>query len=244
MARRRNKLDYFAFFPKDCEADESIRLMDDAQFGFWMRCLCYQWPNGSIPADAGVLAVALSGRAAGGEVRTPKYIEEMLSGPVGNRMKPHPLLDGRLADTRLLTERAIAEEESATNKKNRSTKDEEFVEGKTENSCDDSLFCSVSVLKKKDEVEQWFETEFWPMYPRKVAKPKALRAARKHGETVEARARIMETLRRALPALRQQLKADEDYRPYPASWLNQEPWLNEASPTQSSPAPAPWKADW
>lgn len=255
--KRRSKLDYFPFFPKDCEADEAIRMMDDAQLGFWLRCVCFQWPNGSIPADPSTLALVLLGRGTeggttcgteGGTVggpnaaqRTAQYVAQMLNGPVGLRMKPHPTLQGRLADSRLLAEYEIAKEASTTNAKNAGAKRDDVAERNGDMSLSDPLFCSVSV---SDEVEQWFESEFWPMYPRKVAKPKALKAARKHGETVEARARIMETLRRALPALSREVKPDGDFRPYPASWLNQEPWLNESPSAQPTPAPKPWKADW
>jgi len=75
-----------------------------------------------------------------------------------------------------------------------------------------------------DEVKVWFDGEFWPMYPRKVSRPQALRAARRNGRTAADRVAIVECLRRRLPALQEQLKADGDYRPYPASWLNQQPW--------------------
>lgn len=237
MARRRNKLDYFAFFPKDCEADESIRMMDDAQFGFWMRCLCYQWPNGSIPADVGMLALAMSGRAPGGVVRTPEYITEMLAGPVGKRMQPHPTKEDRLADKRLLEEREIAEEESTRNKTNRATKTDESVEGKTDDSCDNSLFCSVLNTEQPNEVEDWFETEIWKPYPKKVSKPQALKAARAHGKTVADRKAITDGLKRALPELIKQHR--EGYCPNPATWLNGERWNDEtpaasAAPTQQS----------
>jgi len=77
---------------------------------------------------------------------------------------------------------------------------------------------------RTDDVKVWFDSEFWPTYPRKTAKPQALKAARRHGKTATDRAAIMECLKRRLPDLQEQLRADGDYRPYPASWLNQQPW--------------------
>jgi hypothetical protein len=77
--------------------------------------------------------------------------------------------------------------------------------------------------KPTNEFQEWFEG-FWELYPRKVAKPKALAAARRHGKTAADRSAIMECLLRRLPALQAQRKADGDYRPYPASFLNQRPW--------------------
>jgi hypothetical protein len=43
----------------------------------------------------------------------------------------------------------------------------------------------------------------------------------------------MDCLRRQLPALQEQFRADGDFRPYPATWLNQTPWLD---PEVSRPA--------
>ena len=80
--------------------------------------------------------------------------------------------------------------------------------------------------ERTDEVKVWFDSEFWPTYPRKVSKPQALRAARRHGKTAAVRVAIMECLRLKLPALQEQFRADGDYRPYPASWLNQTPWID------------------
>jgi hypothetical protein len=80
--------------------------------------------------------------------------------------------------------------------------------------------------KPPDEVLAWFDAEFWPVYPRKVGKPQALKAARRHGRTATARAAILECLKRRLPALQEQFRADGDFRPYPATWLNQTPWMD------------------
>ena len=80
--------------------------------------------------------------------------------------------------------------------------------------------------ERVDEVKVWFDGEFWPAYPRKVSKPQGLKAARRHGKTAMVRAAIMECLRLKLPALQEQFRADGDYRPYPASWLNQTPWID------------------
>jgi uncharacterized protein YdaU (DUF1376 family) len=88
--------------------------------------------------------------------------------------------------------------------------------------------------KPADEILKWFDG-FWELYPRKVAKPKALAAARRHGKTYADRTAIMECLKRRLPALQEQFKSDGDYRPYPATWLNQTPWLD---PVEADRPPA------
>jgi hypothetical protein len=92
--------------------------------------------------------------------------------------------------------------------------------------CADPLLLESPKEKPVDEVKVWFDSEFWPAYPRKVAKPQALRAARRHGKTAADRAAIMDCLRRRLPALQAQYRTDGDFRPYPASWLNKTPWID------------------
>lgn len=78
--------------------------------------------------------------------------------------------------------------------------------------------------KHVDDVKVWFDGEFWPAYPRKVGKPQALKTARRYAKTVSDRTAITDCLRRRLPALREQFRVDGDFRPYPSTWLAQEPW--------------------
>jgi hypothetical protein len=104
--------------------------------------------------------------------------------------------------------------------------------GKTERLCSSDndehgaavLELSPPRSKPPDEIKVWFDALFWLTYPRRVGKPQALKAARRHGKTAGERAAIMACLERQLPALRGQFRTDGDYRPYPASWLNREPW--------------------
>jgi hypothetical protein len=44
-------LPYFKWYPADAECDQNFRAMDDADIGFYIRCLNHAWINGSIPAD-------------------------------------------------------------------------------------------------------------------------------------------------------------------------------------------------
>jgi hypothetical protein len=90
-------------------------------------------------------------------------------------------------------------------------------------------------------LDEWFDLEFWPAYPRRVAKPKALAAARRHGKTATDRAVILACLRRRLPSLQAQNRADGNFIPYPASWLNQMPWT-EPEETGGPAKPTEMKA--
>lgn len=41
----------FQWYPKDCDTDEKVRAMDDAEFGFYVRCLNHAWLNDGVPED-------------------------------------------------------------------------------------------------------------------------------------------------------------------------------------------------
>lgn len=91
------------------------------------------------------------------------------------------------------------------------------------------------VRKKKakptgdSEIAQWFEAEFWPLYPRRICKVSALAAANKRVVSIETRAEIIAGLKAQLP----QLSAREsEFIPYPSTWLNQERWKDEPEKPQ------------
>lgn len=63
MSRPNEKLYYFKWVPKEADADERLRAMDDREYGFFMRCLNHAWQNGgSLPADLSELARVLHRR--------------------------------------------------------------------------------------------------------------------------------------------------------------------------------------
>lgn len=67
---------------------------------------------------------------------------------------------------------------------------------------------------------------FWSAYPRKVAKPEALKAWIKHKPDAELAAAIVKGLERAKRS-KDWLKDDGQFIPHPATWLNQRRWEDE-----------------
>lgn len=49
----------FMWYPKDCDTDEHVRLMDDEELGFYLRCLNHSWLNYGLPEDLSEIARAL-----------------------------------------------------------------------------------------------------------------------------------------------------------------------------------------
>lgn len=69
---------------------------------------------------------------------------------------------------------------------------------------------------------------FWTEYPRKVAKPEAMKAWIKAKPDAELVAAIMAGLRRAKTS-RDWTKDDGQFIPHPATWLNQQRWEDESA---------------
>ena len=68
--------------------------------------------------------------------------------------------------------------------------------------------------------------QFYAAYPRKVARPAALRAWKRVKMTPEVFERIMKALEAAKRS-EQWVKDKGKFIPYPATWLNQERWNDE-----------------
>jgi hypothetical protein len=104
--------------------------------------------------------------------------------------------------------------------------------------CVDSDFSLTEWSPKVSKTElaaKWFDEEFWPAYPRKVARCRARKLAVAIATTEAARTEIMIGLRRHLPKYAQ---TEERFIPHPTTWLNEERWKDEVAPQPISPAPA------
>lgn len=91
------------------------------------------------------------------------------------------------------------------------------------------------------ELAVWFNTVFWPTYPRKEAKTDAERALAKLAPDPTLRQRIVQAIawQRARGCLEPHVdgKSGRSTVPHPASWLNGQRWLDE--PPETAPDGAP-----
>jgi hypothetical protein len=72
-------------------------------------------------------------------------------------------------------------------------------------------------------VRDWFEAEFWPMYPRREGKQSALQAANSKATTPEKRAFYLDRLKSQMPAyLQRKSEAGQRVIPMAATWFNQD----------------------
>ena len=72
-------------------------------------------------------------------------------------------------------------------------------------------------------VREWFEAEFWPIYPRHEGKQPALKAANAKATTLEKRAFYLSRLKCQLPAyLQRKSEGRQRVIPMGATWFNQD----------------------
>lgn len=63
------QLPFYKMYVADAETDENFRMLEDAELGFYWRCLNHSWVNGGLPADPDKRARAL---------RTPREMADKL----------------------------------------------------------------------------------------------------------------------------------------------------------------------
>ena len=96
--------------------------------------------------------------------------------------------------------------------------------------------CKELLNNQEDQLQDKFDT-FWSAYPRKVAKPAALKIWMKLAPSEELFNQIMERLE-AHKNSPQWIKDDGQFIPHPATWLNQRRWEDVIEVKSES---APWK---
>ena len=249
----KEKAPHMPWYGREFYSDENVIVMTLEQEAAYLRLLWNCWQEGSIPRDTAKLA-AISKNVAPRRFERmiwPALVNCFTETPDGRLM--HPKVEAlRAAKNHFRAECSEAGKRGAGIRWAKGTDSgaigypiETLQKGDRVSMPAD---CRLPITEEKtitpcssadergepnhaekplsDEIKAWFDSEFWPLYPRRVAKPKALLAARRHAKTHADRATILECLRRRLPDLQAQLRADGDFRPYPASWLNQTPWLD------------------
>jgi hypothetical protein len=91
---------------------------------------------------------------------------------------------------------------------------------------------------EKEEIAAPSFTEFWILYPRKVARKDAERAWSRLGDRAQLAAMVGIIAWREVWAYEYRMREDAyDYVPHPATWLNGERWEDEV-PARFKPKPA------
>lgn len=216
------ELPYFRWYPGDAESDSKYVAMTFAERGLYHKALNYAWMNDGLPIEDSEVGRVLK-----------MTVREL------NSIWPRVRQCFEEVNAKLCNRRQEEERSYAKNKSERAT---ESIRKRYERSSDDppraygsdtvssSAVVVSSKEKKRDEILAWFEDDFWPLYPRKVGRPEALRAARKVATTPELRAEIISGLTGLLPDY---AARDVAHVKHPGPWLNGERWKDQFTPPLS-----------
>jgi hypothetical protein len=121
----------------------------------------------------------------------------------------------------------LSKEVNNLDKKNMSNSDE----------LDSAPATAVTISRRKPtkqidpDVQAWFEAEFWPLYPRREGKPKALEAANTAATTPEKRATYIAGLKVQLPEYnRRKRESGQSTIPMASTWFNQDRVSDQFAP--------------
>jgi len=93
MARKAGKSPAFQWYPNDAQNDEAVRLMNNREFGIYVKLLGLNWVEGSIPNDPKKLAKLVQEEQADFDQMWPQISVKF---SVKNRWKTDRLTNNRL----------------------------------------------------------------------------------------------------------------------------------------------------
>lgn len=233
-------LPYFKWYPADADTDANFRAMDDADIGFYIRCLNHAWINGGIPSDPKERARVLRTRLDTANKRWER---------VGKSFLKSSLYPDQLTNLRQETERELAcckslkaaesvnhRYERTTNVPPRALATETETELETENPPKPPAPAGAETSQKRPRSQGTLDLEkalgdrlpwwvnFWDVYPLKVAKQPAMSVFERRVHDYNLAAKIWKGAKRYA----EQFAADPAMPlAHPATWLNQERWNDE-----------------
>lgn len=98
------RMPWFPFYPSDFLGAERVQLMTNEQVGMYVKLLCHQWMEGSIPEKSSNAIAVL--RLGWGDASEMEDFKEVVS----TCFVPHPTENGRLINRRLEQIRTEQEE--------------------------------------------------------------------------------------------------------------------------------------
>lgn len=224
---------WMKFFPRDWRGDQALRAVSIAARGLWMECLCIMHearPYGHLVLNGQPVGDDALARMTGASVdEVSALMAELRKAGVFNVTR-----EGIIFSRRMTKDHARASKGRKAVQKRWAQK----FDNKEKSSSPNRVPNRVPITQKpearsqkedanasiKDEREREFHETFWPAYPLKVGKPKALKAfldARKK-TSLDA---IMAGVHRYAS---ERIGRDKKYTKQAQGWLNREGWDDEA----------------
>lgn len=241
----RQKLPWFPFCPIDFLTDEQVLQMNLQQVGIYLKLLCHQWIEGSIPADPLALQAMLG---VGLQPTTSLVVSDLLA-ICSLCFQKHPRVKNRLINPRMYRDQI---KQSASYQR--------VVEGGRRGGLSRVAQASLKpgsshpqAIRNRDRNRDRERKEeeksvsalvahggvgfemFWASYPKKVGKDAALKVwQRIHPD--EALQQVM--VARVLVECKNEQWCREDGRfiPHASTWLHQKRWQDEPTRVGTGPA--------
>lgn len=228
-----NKAPAFQFYPADFLV--GVAGMSHEEIGIYIKMLSYQWLKGGLPSDEKVLRKLLNTRRVVSQIVLEKFA---LTG------------DGVLQNTRLEKERAKQEDwrnksaeggrKSAESRSQRKEDGQNGGKGGSTTLQPNRLNQTPTLQSSSSSSSSDKNTplppegdgfaEFWQAYPRKDARPNALKAWKRLLPPLEA---VLASITR-FKSTDQWTKDGGKFIPLPASWLNGERWKDQGTAVTSA----------
>jgi hypothetical protein len=96
-----SKLPWFKLYARDFLFDEKVQMMSNAQVGIYIKLLCFQWLEGSIPTQCERIASVMPFDSDTYAKTARPYNADDLAGVVAQCFVPHPDLLDRMVNMKL-----------------------------------------------------------------------------------------------------------------------------------------------
>lgn len=235
---------WLKFYPSDWRADPALRMCSLAARGLWMEMLCLMHeatPRGHLLVNGRAITSAQLASLVGMDAGSVDVLlSELEQAGVFSRKKNDVIFSRRMEKDENKSRKSRengkmggnpslckeTEIEASLNPRDNTQKPEARNQ-KPEK----EKIPKEPRQAEPDAVLDEFSRIFWPAYPRKDAKPAALKAFRKARQRVELEP-MMEGLHRYKAGI-----SDPKYTCQPATWLNNDRWADEPAPQIFQPSP-------
>ncbi len=242
-----SRLPFFKWYPADAECDANFRAMDDADIGFYIRCLNHSWINGSIPADPIERARVLRTRVDVANRRWERVAKSFVNSTLDRDRLVNPRQE---LERESATSRCIKATESANRRYNRSA-------NAVPTQCEGSAIQIQSQIQieppkppapvgarkrsKRDsplntEQKVWFDS-WYELYPKKESVGQAEKTFGSMVTDLDTARAVFVAIREQRDGMLQKIAAGERrFVPHPSTWISEKKWLDEtAGPVVVSP---------
>jgi hypothetical protein len=219
------KLPWMKFYPADWRADPALRMCSLAARGLWMEMLCIMHeadPRGSLLINGNSISDRQLASLCGATLHTTvSLLTELEAAGVFSRTE-----DGTIFSRRMKRDDEKAERDKANGKAGGNPRLNAGVNPPDKAQRPEAIFQKREPKERKRAsalAAPWTEADrerFWTAFPNKIGKAEATKAFDKASNKV--------TPEVLFPALDRYANKSDD-RPFcnPATWLNQERWLDQ-----------------